>query len=88
MMKISNKISDVARQHIADEMLLNKLWYHGNQNEPDFLARLFDLRSLPSRDNRYDNAYDDIHQHMVNNSDWDIDWLYTDPTDKLAICRG
>lgn len=77
---MNNKISDVTRQHIADETILNRLWYHGNQNEPDFLARLFDLKNLPSRnDDRYTNAYDDIYQHMVNNNDWEPDWLYTDP---------
>lgn len=40
---------------------------------------MFDLKNLPSRDYRYSNAYDDIYQHMVNNSDWEPDWLYTDP---------
>jgi len=75
----NNKISDVTRRHIADEMTIGKLWYHGNQTEPDFLARLYDLKSLPSRDYRYTNAYDDIYQHMVNNNDWDEDWIYGDP---------
>lgn len=68
-MKLKNKITDVTRRHIADEMTIGKIWYHGNQTEPDFLARLFDLKSLPSRDGRYSNAYDDIYQHMVNNND-------------------
>lgn len=82
-----NIITDVTRQHIADEMQLAKLWYHGNQNEPDFLARLFDLKSLPSRnDDRYTNAYDDIWQHRVNNNDWDVDWIYTDPRINLLHC--
>lgn len=86
-MQSKNKITDVTRQHIADEMQLSKLWYHGNQNEPDFLARLFNLKSLPSRnDDRYTNAYDDIWQHMVNNNDWDVDWIYTDPRINLLHC--
>jgi hypothetical protein len=33
-----NRITDVTRQHIADEMTIGKIWYHGNQTEPDFLA--------------------------------------------------
>jgi hypothetical protein len=86
-MKQKNKITDVTRQHIADEMSIGKLWYHGNQTEPDFLARLFDLKSLPSRDSRYNNAYDDIYQHMVNNNDWDIDWIYSDPRINLLHCE-
>lgn len=85
-MQVKNKITDVTRQHIADEMQLGKLWYHGNQNEPDFLARLFNLKNLPSRDSRYNNAYDDILQHMVNNNDWDINWIYTDPRINLLHC--
>lgn len=85
-MQSKNKITDVTRQHIADEMQLDKLWYHGNQSEPDFLARLFNLKALPSRDGRYSNAYDDIWQHMVNNNDWDVDWIYSDPRINLLHC--
>lgn len=86
-MQIKNKITDVTRQHTADEMQLEKIWFHGNQNEPDFLARLYNLKNLPSRDSRYSNAYDDIWQHMVNNNDWDIDWIYTDPRINLLHCE-
>lgn len=82
----ANKITDVTRRHVADEMILSKLWYHGNQTEPDFLARIFDLKNLQSRDGRYTNAYDDIYQHMVNNNDWDEDWIYSDPRINLAHC--
>ena len=81
-----NKITDVTRRHIADEMTIGKIWYHGNQTEPDFLARLFDLKSLKSRDYRYSNAYDDIYQHMVNNNDWEEDWIYSDPRINLSYC--
>lgn len=81
------KITDVTRQHIADEMAMRNIWYHGNQNEPDFLTRLFDLKHLPSRDYRYSNAYDDIYQHMVNNSDWDPDWIYSDSRIDLLHCE-
>lgn len=86
-MQVKNKITDVTRQHIADEMQLGKLWYHGSQTEPDFLGRIFNLKSLPSKDSRYDNAYDDIYQHMVNNNDWDSDWLYSDPRINLLHCE-
>lgn len=85
-MQSKNKITDVTRRDIADEMQLTKLWYHGSQSEPDFLARLFNLKALPSRDGRYSNAYDDIWQHMVNNNDWDVDWIYSDPRINLLHC--
>lgn len=81
-----NKITDVTRQHIASEMKIEKISYHGDLNEPDFLIRLFDLQSLPSRDRRYSNAYDDIYQHMVNNNDWETDWIYYDSRINLLHC--
>lgn len=81
-----NKISDVTRQAIADEISMNKLWYHGRLDEPDFLSRLFNLQKMPSRDSRYDNAYDDIHKHMVMNTDWDEAWYMTDPRINMLFC--
>jgi len=84
---MKNKITDVTRQHVADEMQIAKLWYHGRLNEPDFLGRIFNLKSLPSRyDDRWDNAYDDIYQHTVNNSDYEEGWIYTDPRINLLHC--
>ena len=41
---------------------------------------------MKSRDYRYDNAYDDIYQHMVNNNDWESDWILTDPRINLLHC--
>ncbi len=85
-MQEKRQISTVTRQHIADEMQLAKLWYHGRQSEPNFLGRIFDLKSLPSRDSRYSNAYDDIYQHMENNTDWDYNWFYLDPRINMLHC--
>jgi predicted ATPase len=31
---------------------------------------------MKSEDPRYDNAYQDIHQHIVNNDDWTIEYLF------------
>ena len=77
----NNKITTLTRQSIADRMQLEGLWYHGKLDEPNFLNRLYDLKALPSspREHRYNNAYDDIYQHTVNNNDWDTDWIYNDP---------
>jgi hypothetical protein len=82
-----NQITDVTRQAIADETSIAKLWYHGKIDEPDFLARLFDLQHLPSRDPRYDNAYDDIHKHVVMNSDWGESWYLTDSRINLLFTK-
>jgi AbiJ N-terminal domain 3/Abortive infection C-terminus len=81
-----NRITDVTRQNIADKMSIKKILYHSNLPEPDFLARLFDLNRLPSRDSRYSNAYDDIYQHMVNNNDWEVEWIYSDARINLLHC--
>ena len=85
-MKEENRITSITRQYIADEMKIEKLLYHGNLNEPDFLARLIDLKKLKSRDYRYNNAYDDIYQHTVNNFDWDENWIYSDTRINLFYC--
>ena len=82
-----NKITTVTRRNIADELQIGKHWYHGRLNEPDFLNRLFNLKSLPSRDYRYDNAYDDIYKHMVMNNDWEYDWVFTDTRFNLMHCE-
>jgi hypothetical protein len=48
--------------------------------EHEFLARIYDLRRMPSTDHRkeYDTAYLDIWQHRIRNQDWSDDWLVTD----------
>lgn len=73
-----NKITSITRRNIADEMLAGRMWYHGRLSEPDFLSRLYDLSKMPSKDYRYNNAYDDIHKHTVMNNDWDANWVYSD----------
>lgn len=86
-MKTKNRITTVTRRNIADELSISKIWYHGRLNEPDYLNRLFDLKSMPSRDYRYNNAYDDIYKHMVNNNDWEADWVFTDTRFNLMHCE-
>lgn len=43
-----------------------------------FLNLVWNLRAMPSDDSRFDNAYDDIRQHTVNNNDWEEDYLFLD----------
>lgn len=85
-MRTINKISAETRQQVADQMQLEGLTYYGDQAEPDFLIRLFDLKGMRSNDNRFSNAYDDIYQHMVRNTDWSYDWIYTDARINLLHC--
>jgi len=86
-MSTQNKITVITRRNIADEINISRLLYHGRLDEPDFLNRLYDLKSLPSRDYRYTNAYDDIYKHMVMNNDWETDWVFTDTRFNLMHCN-
>lgn len=72
------KISQLTRRDIIDSMVAEKVNWCGRLEESEFLARLFDLQSLPSTDGRFNNAEGDIWQHRVNNFDWDDDWVFYD----------
>ncbi|WP_434026806.1 hypothetical protein [[Pseudomonas] boreopolis] len=73
------KISEATRRDLIDSLLLEKVNWAGRLEEPDFLARIFDVNALPSKDHRYTNAYRDIWQHRVNNpTDWDDGWVFYD----------
>jgi len=50
-----------------------------------FLLRVWDLRSMPSEDSRFTNAYDDIRQHIINNDDWTNEELFES---RLNIING
>ncbi|MBX9965833.1 MAG: abortive infection family protein [Burkholderiales bacterium] len=73
------KISEATRRDLIDSLLLENVQWAGRLEEPDFLARIFDVNALPSKDYRFTNAYRDIWQHRVNNlRDWDDDWIFYD----------
>ncbi|MGK5734363.1 hypothetical protein ACSNOG_34130, partial [Streptomyces sp. URMC 124] len=52
--------------------------YFGRLEEIEFLKRLYELKDMPSLDNRYCNAEDDIWQHTVNNDDYPFCWVFED----------
>jgi hypothetical protein len=71
---MSKKTSEATRRDLIDALLLEKVQWAGRLGEPDFLARIFDVNALPSKDHRFTNAYRDIWQHRVNNPpDWPDD---------------
>ncbi len=72
------KISQLTRRDIFDAMKIEKVVWHGRLEETEFLARLYDLSTLPSHDSRFKDAGGDIWQHRVNNFDWDDDWVFGD----------
>lgn len=73
------KISEATRRDLIDSLLLEKVQWSGRLEEPDFLARIFDVNGMPSKDHRFSSAYRDIWQHRVNNpQDWEDDWVFYD----------
>jgi hypothetical protein len=81
-----SSITEVTRKNIFDAITLSRVSWSGRMQEDDFLARLYDLKALPSTDHRYSNAADDIWQHQVRNSDWESDWVFTDRRFNLMWC--
>ena len=76
-----NRVTVAMRTDIFDWLTMSSHHWAGDQEEPDFLSRLFDLRSMPSTDGRpqYPTAAEDIWQHRVNNrTDWDDNWVFGD----------
>jgi len=64
------RISGVTRRNLINAILrLGNL--EGQLELLEFLDRIWPLVRMPSTDSRFDNAYQDIWQHMVNNHDWD-----------------
>jgi len=86
--KLKNKITEATRQGIIDLINMGiqnsdtsedtKIYWSGRLMDHDFLSRLYNLSNMDSRDSRYKNAYGDIYQHTVLNSDWDDDWVFFD----------
>jgi ABC-type multidrug transport system ATPase subunit len=48
----------------------------GNDGIIEFLNLIWPLGEMPSEDSRYDNAEGDAYQHLVNNNDWEYDYLF------------
>lgn len=74
----NTRIRRQTRLNIIDGLQIDQVAWHGHLNEIDFLTRIYNLQSLPSRDSRYQNAEADIYQHRINNLDWDDNWIYDD----------
>lgn len=75
---VSDEISEVTRRAIVDFLTTSGTDRAGRLQENDFLARLYDLTSMSSRDRRLSNAAGDIYQHRVNWRDWKDDWVFYD----------
>lgn len=60
--------------------------YYGKITELEFLSTLYNLDKMPSVDRRYNNAYDEIFQHTINNDDWELGWVFSDQRFNLMNC--
>lgn len=75
MIKLSKKLkNDILNVIITQDNSFGDL--SSGDGILDFLSKIWDLRIMPSTDSRYNDAYGDIYQHMVNNDDWDYEYLF------------
>ncbi|MEO5968305.1 MAG: abortive infection family protein [Bdellovibrionia bacterium] len=79
-------ISEITRRNIIDSLEMEKVCWNGRLNDVDFLSRIYNLKSLPSYDGRYDDAAGDIWQHCINNSDYEGYWVFSDERFNLMKC--
>ena len=82
----ANILSKDIRKKIFDAMQLESIRWQGELDDVEFLDRLYNLETLPSFDNRYSNAKQDIIQHTRNNNDWDMYWIISDTRFDLLNC--
>jgi len=75
---LANELSEVTRRAIVDFLVASEIDWAGRLGEDDFLARLYDLTSMPSTDGRFENAAGDIWKHRIINFDWSSDWVFYD----------
>ncbi len=86
----SRTITELTRRDIMDKLAMDDLngqAVGGRLDEVAFLNRIFDLKNMPSTDYRFKNAEGDIHQHRINNLDWECDWFFHDPRFNLLRCE-
>ena len=71
-------ISEVTRRAIIDFLAVSDVAWSGRLREDEFLARLYDIASMPSHDYRLKDAKGDIIQHRISFGDWEDDWVFYD----------
>ena len=71
-------VTQITRRTIIDYFTVSGTSWSGDLDEVEFLARLYDMASLPSDDSRFNTASQDIWQHRVNSFAWQDDWIFSD----------
>lgn len=78
-MSKKNSITDLTRRNIFDYLTMERVDWAGRLEETQFIVRVWpNTADLPSYDTRFSGALADIHQHHINNYDWDDDWVFGD----------
>lgn len=77
-------ISQVTRRDILDYLVMERQSISGRLDMVTFLRRTFDLSNMRSTDSRLRDAAGDIHQHMVRNDDWPLEFLLFEYLDLLG----
>lgn len=77
MLELSQKLKlDILKVLLSENGLFG-LPNDDGSNIIKFLDDMLNLKGLPSEDSRFSNAYDDAYQHLVNNDDWEYDYVLT-----------
>jgi len=82
-MKISKKIKLALYKALEKEENI----FPSDDDWMKFLDEIWDLRTLPSEDARYTDAYGDIVQHTINNNDWELTRINGKPQVKYTNPR-
>ena len=78
-------ITAVTRRALLADMRAGNVWWSGDcSDDVEFLDRLYKLDELPSFDDRYETARGDAIQHLLNNADWDTEYIFNDSRFKLS----
>lgn len=75
---MGNTVSRATRRNIIDALGIERLPWHGDLAETDFLSRIYDLNQMPSFDPRHPDAEGDITRHRLWNDDWPDNWVFGD----------
>lgn len=78
-------ISGIGIDVLGEQITVNYP-YTGVMEELDFITRLYDLETMPSRFDGYKNAKEDIFKHTVLNDDYPKGWIFTDS--RFELDRG
>jgi hypothetical protein len=65
----ANRITEVTRRNIVDEIIMRDERYHGRLDEASFLGRIWNLSAMQSTDRREPNLDADLRRHIPWNDD-------------------